>query len=597
MKDTLSFFQTRFETFNKQTALLKRKSSQISLLRILTVVIGVILSVMAANNNQAQILWLIILISLILFLILIKWHHLNKNELELNSALKEVNRDETYRVLLDLKALDDGMEFHDPNHPFHEDLDIFGRHSLFQLINRTSTPEGKQVLASWMSYSSVEQGKNRQSAIEELKNNVEFRQLFEANGRINSLKDHVNKGFFNWLKESDQLTYGRLYLILLFILPALTLGSIITSILELTVMGLPLLIILINWLVLGSVSKRLLDITRTTENGYKSISTLKSQLLLIENESFNTNELLDLKSGILSKHSSASDKIGQLKFLLDSLHSRFNLMYWLLNSILLTDVFWLIKITNWKTKNELEIQRWFEVTAEFDALSSIAGFAFAEPNFVYPELVEEQFSIKALSLGHPLISQNKRVANDFRFEGKGGICLITGSNMSGKSTFLRTLGINVVLSQLGAPVCSKEFEIGPMQVFTSMRTRDELEENVSSFYAELKRLKQLLETINDEGPTLFMIDEVLKGTNSDDRHKGALALIKQLNKTNAFGLVSTHDLVLGGITNELSGVRNYSFNSRIENREILFDYQLTPGICKSFNATQLMKNMRIEIPN
>ena len=597
MKDTLSFFQTRFETFNKQTALLKRKSSQISLLRILTVVIGVILSVMAANNNQAQILWLIILISLILFLILIKWHHLNKNELELNSALKEVNRDETYRVLLDLKALDDGMEFHDPNHPFHEDLDIFGRHSLFQLINRTSTPEGKQVLASWMSYSSVEQGKNRQSAIEELKNKVEFRQLFEANGRINSLKDHVNKGFFNWLKESDQLTYGRLYLILLFILPALTLGSIITSILELTVMGLPLLIILIYWLVLGSVSKRLLDITRTTENGYKSISTLKSQLLLIENESFNTNELLDLKSGILSKHSSASDKIGQLKFLLDSLHSRFNLMYWLLNSILLTDVFWLIKITNWKTKNELEIQRWFEVTAEFDALSSIAGFAFAEPNFVYPELVEEQFSIKALSLGHPLISQNKRVANDFRFEGKGGICLITGSNMSGKSTFLRTLGINVVLSQLGAPVCSKEFEIGPMQVFTSMRTRDELEENVSSFYAELKRLKQLLETINDEVPTLFMIDEVLKGTNSDDRHKGALALIKQLNKTNAFGLVSTHDLVLGGITNELSGVRNYSFNSRIENEEILFDYQLTPGICKSFNATQLMKNMGIEIPN
>jgi DNA mismatch repair ATPase MutS len=167
--------------------------------------------------------------------------------------------------------------------------------------------------------------------------------------------------------------------------------------------------------------------------------------------------------------------------------------------------------------------------------------------------------------------------------------------MSGKSTFLRTVGVNAVLALMGAPVCAKMLEISNLQVFTSMRTEDDLEESVSSFYAELKRLKQLLGSINSEIPVLFMIDEVLKGTNSEDRHKGASALIRQLNKAYAFGFVSTHDIELGKITNELQGVKNYSFNSLIEGDEIIFDYTLTEGICKSFNATKLMQLMGIEI--
>jgi DNA mismatch repair ATPase MutS len=270
-------------------------------------------------------------------------------------------------------------------------------------------------------------------------------------------------------------------------------------------------------------------------------------------------------------------------------------LYQLLNAVLLLDIFWYLKINKWKEENEANLEEWFEVIGTIDTLMSIAGFAFSNPDYQYSEIADTPHTIRAEELGHPLINSNKRVSNNFDFSGKGGVCLITGSNMSGKSTFLRTVGINCVLGLMGAPVCAKSMQVGELKVFTSMRTQDDLEESVSSFYAELKRLKQLIGQIDEVRPTLFMIDEVLKGTNSDDRHKGATALIKQLNKTNAFGFVSTHDIVLGNMTNELAGVKNYSFNSTITGNEIHFNYKLTPGLCKSFNATKLMQLMGIEV--
>ena len=272
------------------------------------------------------------------------------------------------------------------------------------------------------------------------------------------------------------------------------------------------------------------------------------------------------------------------------------MFYVVLDLLLLLDIFWYIKIVNWKNENSADIKAWFETIGEIDALSSVAGFTYSNPDFNFPSISNNHFDIEAVGLGHPLIKGGSRITNNFEFQGQGGICLITGSNMSGKSTFLRTVGVNCILGLMGAPVCATRMTVSPLNVFTSMRSQDDLEENVSSFYAELKRLKQLLASINDDIPVLFMIDEVLKGTNSKDRHKGALALIKQLNSAYAFGFVSTHDIELGTITNELKGVKNYSFNSEIIGDEIKFDYTLTPGICKSFNATKLMQKMGIDIP-
>lgn len=596
MKDTLSFFQDRKQQFEASAQELAQKSKSISAQRVFTAVAAIIIVVLAANNGQSAILFLTLIVASAIFVVLIKKHNSTRKELALQEALQQVNENEVNRSQGKLADLGDGMEFYSAKHPYHEDLDLFGRHSLFQFLNRTSTNDGAQLLSDWLSSpANLEDINTRQESAKELAQMTDFRQHFEAQGFIASEKEGSKEKFIEWLKRPTVIKNAGLLRLVMIIMALGTISSIVLSSMGLVQAGLPLLLIFINFFVLGAVFQPLMNITRETENGHKTIGSLREHLLLLEKTEFKSELNKYLKQQTEQDNKKASGTLSELKFLLDTLHNRANMMYVVFDVILLLDVYWYLRIAKWKKQNHVELEHWFEVIAQFDALNSIAGMTFANPEFHFPEVNEKEFAIEANGMGHPLLHKEKRVSNDFSFHGKGGICLITGSNMSGKSTFLRTLGTNIILAQMGAPVCAHSMEIGKVNVFTSMRTKDELEESVSSFYAELKRLKQLIESINQETPTLFMIDEVLKGTNSDDRHKGALALIRQLNATNAFGLVSTHDLVLGGITNELNGVKNYSFNSQIDGAEIHFDYKLTDGICQSFNASQLMKNMGIQI--
>lgn len=511
--------------------------------------------------------------------------------------LSQINSDEILRGQFNLSGFEDGMEFFVPSHPYHMDLDIFGKHSLYQLINRTSSVFGKQILANWLSnHAPKKEILKRQEAIKELTSQLDLRQEFQAQGMAEEKpnKDSI-KTLFNWLKEEQSTKNRSVYKVLMALLSVATIISIVLAYFSVVAIGLPILLIFINIGVLSTLFQKLLAITRQTENGYKSLRSLKAQIELIENAEVKSTVLQELKSPLSNGNKKASKLLQELSGILDNLQNRANVLYQLLNAVLLLDIFWYLKINKWKEENEANLEEWFEVIGTIDTLMSIAGFAFSNPDYQYSEIADTPHTIRAEELGHPLINSNKRVSNNFDFSGKGGVCLITGSNMSGKSTFLRTVGINCVLGLMGAPVCAKSMQVGELKVFTSMRTQDDLEESVSSFYAELKRLKQLIGQIDEVRPTLFMIDEVLKGTNSDDRHKGATALIKQLNKTNAFGFVSTHDIVLGNMTNELAGVKNYSFNSTITGNEIHFNYKLTPGLCKSFNATKLMQLMGIEV--
>ena len=231
-------------------------------------------------------------------------------------------------------------------------------------------------------------------------------------------------------------------------------------------------------------------------------------------------------------------------------------------------------------------------------MNSISGFRFANPAYAVPQVTwDSGISVDTKNLGHPLIKPGKRISNAFQMNGLGQTILITGSNMSGKSTFLRTIGLNIVLAQTGAVVCATSFSCSPAQVFSSMRTQDSLEESTSSFYAELKRLRQLLELAgeNDKLPVFYLLDEILKGTNSADRHRGAEALIRQLHTKKSAGMVSTHDLELGewGATEDF--VHNFHFRSDVEDGQLKFDYKLYDGICRSFNASELMRMMGIDI--
>lgn len=590
-------FKQRAQTFHVSLHKLTTQSKRLSALRIISFIVFAIALIQLANRGLSNAVLGIAIIYIVAFIAMLKWHQKIKTKVVLTLASKGINEEELQRLEHKFSGLATGEEYYVAAHPYHEDLDVFGQHSIFQLINRSSTKDGKDRVAQWLSAPANEQTiLQRQKAIAELQGLVEFRQSFQAIGRVHNEKEGDKASFIKWLSADYALRKKRLFQFTLLLFPALTLGAMLSNYLGYLALGWPLLMIVFNMIILAMAYQPLNQISKETENGYKSLGALKELILLLEQQHFQDSSLSELQKRMHQRSKTAAKTLSELKFLLDTIHNRANLMYVLFDMLFLLDIYWLLRIHEWKSKNKLELQQWFEVMAEFDALNSFAGYAFANPSHQFPKITNTPFFINAEQMGHPLIHKNHRINNNFVFQGQGGICLITGSNMSGKSTFLRTLGVNMILAQAGAPVCASEMQLSLTKIFTSMRTKDELEENVSSFYAELKRLKKLIESIDGEQPTLFMIDEVLKGTNSEDRHKGAIALIKQLNKSYAFGLVSTHDLVLGSLANQLTGVKNYSFNSEIKGDEINFDYQLTEGICKSFNATKLMQNMGIQIP-
>jgi DNA mismatch repair ATPase MutS len=255
-------------------------------------------------------------------------------------------------------------------------------------------------------------------------------------------------------------------------------------------------------------------------------------------------------------------------------------------------------LEKWRATSGTKVSGWLGNLEQLEALVSLAGFAYANPDFVWPHVEQNNTPIfRARNMGHPLIPAAQRVNNDFSLEGLHKTTVITGSNMSGKSTFLRTVGVNAVLAYAGAPVCADYFEITCCHLFTSMRTKDSLSDSTSSFFAELKRLKQLLGHLEGSAqslPTFYMLDEILKGTNSTDRREGTKAVIRQLHGMNASGLIATHDLEIAEMQEEFPGdVANVSFHSELQNGQLVFDYKMRQGVCQSFNASDLMALMGI----
>jgi Ca2+/Na+ antiporter len=589
-------FEQRYNEFNLKSINLKKRHTNLSWARVITFLIAILLFVSFANNKVSEGLVITGVVFLIVFFLLLKKHIAVKREKEFQEELANINAEEIKRSNGDLSGFDKGEDFIDPIHSYHIDLDIFGKNSLFQLLNRTSTRQGRSMFSQWLSKpEGKELIQKRNAAVNDLGPKIDWRQNFEAFGRtFNDERDGV-QDLLDWLKEPNSILPKKFYRFAVIFFPIATVAVLLLWAFGVIPMSYISLVILINMVVLGSVQKQAKDIFAKTVKGNQALKALKNQIALIENETFDSALMTGLKGHFNHDNLKASSSLKELQLVLDSLLNRANLLYWPLNIVFQLDLITLILAEKWKEKTKADVEKWFTSIGEIECLNSLAGFHYANPDYSFPVISEQPFTIVGESVGHPLIKPGKRISNDFNFSRKGGICLITGSNMSGKSTFLRTVGLNAVLALMGAPVCAKTLKISNLQVFTSMRTEDDLEESVSSFYAELKRLKQLLGSINSEVPVMFMIDEVLKGTNSEDRHKGASALIRQLNKAQAFGFVSTHDIELGKITNELQGVKNYSFNSLIEGDEIIFDYTLTEGICKSFNATKLMQLMGIEI--
>ena len=595
--DVAAVFTQKAEQYQTLAEKVSRQFNRLSIVRVLGFLLALVGLVYLANARNDNGFLILLLLSVVGFPLLIRYHNRLRARKDHLLTLKNINENELKRLNYQLADFDGGETFQEPKHPYSGDLDVFGDHSLFQLINRSATQQGKATLAQWLLHPAIKPDiQERQQAVQELTDLTDWRQTFQAYGLQHPEQKESLSTLLTWMKEPAALPRRVLYTSLCY---GLALLATIAIVLYFTV-GIPgyavILLLAVNGAILWTTAEVALDTHRKTTQSVAALHAYQQMFLSVENHGFTSGRLRQIQAQLSHHDVPASREISQLRYILDNFDARANLFYHIFNVVLLLDVFWLLKADRWKTQLQGDVAQWFEGVSEIEALSSIASFAFAHPAFIFPAITDQKFRLHTQHMGHCLIPPQQRVTNSFTMEDRGTITIITGSNMSGKSTFLRTVGVNVVLALAGAPVCADVFEVSVMQVFTSMRTQDSLEENVSSFYAELRRLRQLLDMLQSpERPVLFMLDEILKGTNSQDRHHGAASLIKQLSKLEATGFVSTHDLELGKLEETLSRVKNYSFTSTIEQDEIYFDYKLHQGVCKSFNASKLMAKMGIAV--
>jgi hypothetical protein len=347
-------------------------------------------------------------------------------------------------------------------------------------------------------------------------------------------------------------------------------------------------------------------ITGRIQNGYTLLSklgpvvaTLYKQLHHFESENFTEPFFAEIKNSLNDvPGQTASSSIKTLQRILNRFDLRLNVFaFFILNTFLLWDLWQMIALNAWRSTNKPFAKNWFSAIAQQEVAGSLATLYFNNNHWCFPQIADEHFTISCAAAGHPLINQQTSVTNDFSLRGKAKIDLITGSNMAGKSTFLRSLGVNMILAYTGSAVCAKAFTVSIAALMSSMRIEDNLAENTSTFYAELKKLKSIIDAVNNDKKVFILLDEILRGTNSMDRHTGSKALIQQFIKKGAVAIIATHDIALSKLENDFpASISNYHFDVQVNGSELYFDYTLKHGICRSMNASVLMKKIGIEMP-
>lgn len=511
-------------------------------------------------------------------------------------ALVLLNKNELAGLKDDYSAFDPGYEFLDTAHPFLFDMDVFGDRSVFQSVNRSFTHGGKKRLAHF--FSNLLQSRSHiskaQDAIQELKDDSTWRQDFQAYAF--QLKDkQLDQEIINsWLTNREPLLKSGAYKILAYLFPFLALTLFGMTIADWVPYQLLFFVLLTGLVIVGTLIKKTQYFQNRVSDTLKVLKNHNSLIKQIEKLNFSSDLLNQKKALLYLEEESASEVINKLSKILDAFDSRSNVFVGIvLNALLLWDIHCIMRFDRWRQKYADHIPQWLEVLSDFDAYASLGSYSFNHPDFTIPEISEDsKWDFK--EMGHPLIPKSDRVDNNLLIHKKGEIIIVTGPNMAGKSTFLRAVGVNLILAHMGAPVCAEKFIFKPAFLFSSMRTTDSLQNNESYFFSELKRLKSLLDVIGQKKEVFFLLDEILKGTNSVDKTAGSEAVISRLVELQGTGLIATHDLALGELENKFKGtVLNKCFDSTIENNQLVFDYKLHEGLTKNMNASFLMKKMGI----
>ncbi|WP_244833585.1 MutS family DNA mismatch repair protein [Clostridium sp. BJN0001] len=577
---------------------IERKIKTLVWMRIVTVLIDVSLAFYFYKIDKFNAMVISLFFLTGIFIVMMIVHRKLFQKKKRNRILIDINKDGIKRIDGKFDEFkDDGSEYIDENHNYSYDLDIFGKRSLFQYINTTVTKGGRKKLSEILKLNTKKICKEdilkRQESVKEIADKIKFRQAIMVEGKMREKKDFKIEDLLSWAESSDK-NFQYFKLIIAFICIAVTFETIFLIMINKINLSFIILDLIVNYFIVRSLTLSMKRDFKILESSYNSITDYFEIISIIEKEEFKSKYLKYLKEKLVNSNENSKIEIKKFSSVLSWLeNSNYNAYYFILNTVFFSDVFIAYNLYSWRKKNGKRIRSWLDVISEIDMLSSISNIAFENKDFIYPEILDKN-EVEGSLIGHPLIKKGC-VKNSFSLRGKDKTALITGSNMSGKSTFLRTIGINLLLSYIGSPVCADRFSCGIMNIYTCMRTKDNLEESISSFYAEILRIKEILEACKKGDSVFFILDEIFKGTNSKDRHIGAYYLIKQLINKGAHGLVSTHDLELCDMGDQDLGVVNYNFREYYDNDKIKFDYKLRKGKSTTSNAIHLMKIAGIDI--
>ncbi|MCP1995548.1 DNA mismatch repair protein MutS [Flavobacterium sp. HSC-61S13] len=589
----MDLYQKFFDQFAAQFHLLRKKYRIVGTVRLVVVLAIIYLFYKFLSTEQSSYLW-VVLGLVVFFIILMRIHMSMSWKMRYHQALMELNEEEIGFLRDKKKPFDDGKEFLQQQHPYAYDLDIFGAQSLFQFLNRTASYVGKFQLAGLLNQVlTPKEILENQEAVKELSTQIEWRQNISALSKMAPIHANEYEKIKHWASNSAE-TLSTVRLIASFAVPALLLIAILgTWLLEHTFWGYLVSLLFTANLILATSKTR--DIQKEIVGADKIHETIQNYSLIIrkiEKSEFKGAKLQRFVALFTEGERSVSQELKELSAYFEKINTIANVFVMVVfNGFFQYHIHVLNGLLKWKKQHAPAVPKWLDAIGELEALNALANYSYNNRGYCFPVLnTEGKMNFK--DLGHPLIDASKRVSNDIDFTNQRFV-ILTGSNMSGKSTFLRTVGVNLILAGIGAPICSSKASFFPMPLFVSMRLEDSLSDSESYFYAEVKRLKLIVESVKEE-PCFVLLDEILRGTNSDDKQSGTIGVILKLIQDQTFGMIATHDLEVCEITKDHPTIlTNKCFEVEMHDDELFFDYKIYDGICKNKNATFIMKKMGI----
>lgn len=588
MQNPNLFYKKQISLFSSELERAKKQLFHSSLLRFLAFVTTALGIYFTFYNAQFMAIIGIVGISIFIFLV-IKHANLQRKK-QLIEAKLNINLTEIDVLKGNFHQLETGKEFINPLHYFSNDIDLFGVGSFFQYINRTATNKGKTELATILTANCITEINKKQQALKELATKVKWRQHFSAVASLVSSKitiQSITKWIVNY--QSKLPKYLSVISKVFSIISIIIIGLLIFKIVSFSV--------ILSWFFVGLTLTgfQLKNIQKLYSNAGNAKETFNQYHLLleqIENQTFTASILKDKQTEIQSERKKASVIFKEFSKILDAFDQRNNILIALVgNGLFLWDIRNALKTEQWIATYKNTVKKWFEVVGFFDAQNSLSNFVYNHPHYAFPKIHQEKTIVSSENLGHPLLNPKKRIDNDFLID-NGQFFIITGANMAGKSTFLRTISLSIVMANCGLPVCANHYKYNPIKLITSMRTSDSLTDNESYFYSELKRLKFIVDKIKTD-KYFIILDEILKGTNSKDKAIGSKKFVEKLTNSKSTGIIATHDVSLCELATEYSQIKNYYFDAEIINNELHFDYKMKSGICKNMNASFLLTKMEI----